>query len=87
VADSGLHCQFFNEDVQVDANDMAVEVVHPAWGPYRRPTPGVSLSLTPGYVGPGNRPGEHTRLILEEIGYSEAEIADLKEKSVVTWPE
>ena len=48
--------------------------------------PGVvpKLSDTPGgtrWLGPGL--GEHTVAVLESIGYSEAQIAELKERGVV----
>ena len=86
-ADGARYCEFLNGDPHVTANAMMVDVVHPAWGPYKRPGVGVNLSLTPGVAGPGNRIGEHTRLLLQELGYSDAEAAHLKEQSTVTWPE
>ncbi len=87
VADAGRYYAFFNEDLHIEANGMATEVEHPVYGKYKRHSSNVSLSLTPGVVGPGNRAGEHSRLILEELGYSPSEIRQQKAKGVVTWPE
>ncbi len=86
VADGGEYWIFFNTDPHVDANCMAVEVDHPKWGTYRRHTPNVQMSLTPGVAGPGNRAGEHSRQILEELGYSATQIDDLGLTSIVAWP-
>ena len=43
----------------------------------------VNLSRTPSRVGSGPLRGQHTRSILEELGYTQPEIDELYEKQVV----
>ncbi len=73
------------EDPQVKAREMIVEI--PAWNGARlrvSNTP-VKLSRTPGGATSGpDRPGGHTaQLLREQLGYSDAQIADLVARSVV----
>ncbi len=66
------------EDPQVRARDMVVEATHSRLGPVRTLGPPVKFSATPAGVRRGApRLGEHTREILTEYGYSEAEIERL----------
>jgi len=63
---------------------MVVDVIHESWGIYRQLGIAPKFSLTPGslrFHAPGF--GEHTRPILEELGYTGAEIGQLKDAGIV----
>jgi crotonobetainyl-CoA:carnitine CoA-transferase CaiB-like acyl-CoA transferase len=68
-------------------NGFTDEVTHPMFGAHRRHGPIVTLSETPGVVGPGCLVGQHTRQILGELGYSDEDMSALRDKGVVAWPE
>ena len=85
-ADRYRQCEFLNKDPHMTETEMSTLAMHPAWGQYRRFGVGVNFSLTPGVAGGGNRVGEHTQSLLEEMGYSKAEIDDLGKKGAVIWP-
>jgi crotonobetainyl-CoA:carnitine CoA-transferase CaiB-like acyl-CoA transferase len=55
-------------------------------GMYWRHGPLIHFSETPGQARPFCEKGEHTRAILSELGYDEAQMADLLQANVVTWP-
>ncbi len=63
---------------QTVANGTVIETVHPAAGRVRQARPAARFSETPTSARRGGPAlGEHTREILGEAGYSEAEIAEL----------
>ncbi len=74
-----------NDPTMVD-NGFTAEVDHPMFGRRRRHGPIVTLSETPGSVGPGCLVGQHTRQILGELGYTEDQMADLRQRGIVGWP-
>jgi crotonobetainyl-CoA:carnitine CoA-transferase CaiB-like acyl-CoA transferase len=87
VADEMSHFAFLHRGPQATAVDMMGTSEHPSFGgTYRRHAPVVGLSRTPGHGGAFCEKGEHTRAILEELGYDTRTIAEFKEEGVITWP-
>jgi alpha-methylacyl-CoA racemase len=71
----------------VRARDMVVELDQPGAGPVRQLGIPVKLDRTPGAVrAPGPVLGEHTDDVLGALGYSESEVAALKESGAVAGP-
>jgi crotonobetainyl-CoA:carnitine CoA-transferase CaiB-like acyl-CoA transferase len=72
------------ENEQIQHLRMAVPVTHPALGEVRVQAPPVTLSRTPGSVR-AHAPdtGEHTDEILGELGFSQAEVRELRAEKVV----
>jgi crotonobetainyl-CoA:carnitine CoA-transferase CaiB-like acyl-CoA transferase len=86
VADALSHFAFLYEDPQARAVGMMTQVEHPSLGgPYRRYAPVVSLSDTPSRALPFCELGEHSRALLTELGYADAEIDRLHDAGVVGW--
>lgn len=74
-------------DPEVVANGLVAEYQHPEYGRFRQFGSLIDFSETPGRIaGPPPRLGEHSELVLAELGYSEEEMADLKERGITTWP-
>jgi crotonobetainyl-CoA:carnitine CoA-transferase CaiB-like acyl-CoA transferase len=66
------------------ARGMRVEVEHPVFGKIPMVGPMPKLSATPARVSTaGPRPGEHSRAILEELGYRDGAIASLIDEGAV----
>ena len=71
-------------DPQVLARDMVVEIEHPIAGRVKNIGVPVKLSETPGQIRrPAPTLGQHTNEILDEIGLTQAEIAELGATRVV----
>jgi crotonobetainyl-CoA:carnitine CoA-transferase CaiB-like acyl-CoA transferase len=67
---------------------MVVDYEHPILGAMRQFGHLINFSDTPGHIGgPPPRVGEHTREILEELGYRGEEMDALKASGVVYWPD
>ena len=87
TADAMSHFAFLFRDPQALANGTMVETEHPSFGGrYWRHAPMVRFSDTPGKARPHCELGEHTRAILQELGYDQTEMADLRQADVVGWP-
>jgi crotonobetainyl-CoA:carnitine CoA-transferase CaiB-like acyl-CoA transferase len=71
-------------DPQVLHRHMVVEVEHPTVGKVKQPGIAIKLSETPGKVR-RLAPifGEHTEEILRELGYTQPQIAELRQSSVI----
>ncbi|MFA7247221.1 MAG: CoA transferase, partial [Dehalococcoidia bacterium] len=69
---------------QVIASDMVQTVKEPKKGNVREMGVPVALADTPGKIkGPSPQPGQHTREVLKELGYSAQEIKRLKQGNVI----
>ena len=71
-------------DPQVLHREMLLEMYHPTLGAIKQTGLPIKFSLTPGGL---DRPppllGEHNGQILKDLGYSDAQIAEMAEKSVI----
>ena len=67
---------------------LVAEYEHPLLGRVRQFGNLITFSDTPGRPGARRRRcvGEHTREILRELGYDDADVDDLHARGVVTWP-
>jgi crotonobetainyl-CoA:carnitine CoA-transferase CaiB-like acyl-CoA transferase len=74
------------EHEQVAQNDMIVDVVHPTAGSIRLTGIPVKLSRTPGeVVRPAPLLGEHTKMILKDLGYAESTLDALAAQGVIQY--
>ncbi|MBE3580597.1 MAG: CoA transferase [Thermoanaerobacteraceae bacterium] len=72
-------------DPQIRHREMIVPVEHPVAGPVWMAGTPFKLSRTPGaIVRPAPTLGQHTYEVLQEIGYSEAELKELEAEGVIT---
>ena len=65
------------------AAGLLVDVEHPTFGDHPRLAPSATLSRTVATVGPGCLRGQHTRAVLDEIGYDAEQIADLLNRTII----
>ena len=87
IAFLGGQSEFTSTDPVLYETGLTVDVDHPLFGRIRRHAPPVIFSESPGRVGPSCLRGEHTRSVLEDLGYSQAEIAELEQSGAVFGPE
>jgi crotonobetainyl-CoA:carnitine CoA-transferase CaiB-like acyl-CoA transferase len=83
-SDVGL---FLEEHPQAATNRMVVEVDSPRFGKYLRHGAIIDFSDAPGRLGHGSFAGEHTVRVMRELGYSEAQITELRSRRVIHWEE
>ena len=72
------------EDPHIHARQMVAELTHPQYGPLRVLGIPIKLSDTPGIV--ENAPpmfGEHNRDVLQKLGFTEKEVAELERSGVL----
>ncbi len=70
------------------AAGLVADYVHPTYGRFRQFGHLVGLSETPGRIaGPPPLLGQHSREVLADLGYTDAEIADLRDLGVTLWPD
>ena len=84
--DRGMY-HFFNEDSHVRENGFLQQVEATRLGEFWRYTPVVAFSATEGKAGPAPLRGEHTRPVLKELGYTDDQIQDYKQRGIVDWEE
>ena len=73
------------EDPHIRAREMVQELTHPEYGPLRYLGIPVKLSDTPGEMQSAPpRFGEHNRVVLRELGFTERAIDQLSAASVIT---
>jgi crotonobetainyl-CoA:carnitine CoA-transferase CaiB-like acyl-CoA transferase len=78
---------FVETHPQAAVNRMVVEVDSPRFGKYLRHGTIVDFSDATACLAHGAFAGEHTERVLRELGYTEAQIADLHSRRVVHWEE
>jgi crotonobetainyl-CoA:carnitine CoA-transferase CaiB-like acyl-CoA transferase len=78
----GSASQFACTDPDIRSTGHVVEVDHPIFGPILRAGLPQRFSETPGRLGTGCWAGQHTRSVLEELGYSNERIATLEAKGI-----
>jgi crotonobetainyl-CoA:carnitine CoA-transferase CaiB-like acyl-CoA transferase len=79
--------EFTIEHPAMTENGFVAEVDHPWFGRHRRHGAIVTMPAQPAVPGPACLVGQHTRQVLAELGYSPEEIAGLRARGVVTWPD
>ena len=84
--DRGMY-HFFNEDSHVREIGLLTQVDAPRFGEFWRYNPVVDFSETSGSAGPGPLKGQHTRPILAELGYTDDQIDDFRQRKIVDWEE
>lgn len=70
-------------DPQVQHNDMIVPIEHPQAGQFESTGIPIEMSELDEEYDPPPSQGQHTEEILREIGYSEAEVGDLRSADIV----
>jgi crotonobetainyl-CoA:carnitine CoA-transferase CaiB-like acyl-CoA transferase len=85
VAVESEFSEFTIADPTMVGNGFVAEVDHPLFGRHQRHGPIVTLSATPGTPGPGCLVGQHTRSILAELGYTDEQAKDLRQRGIVAW--
>ena len=79
--------RFFEEHPQAVANRLTVEVDSPRFGKYLRHGPLINFSGAPVRMKHGSFNGEYTVRVMQELGYSDDQIADLRSHGVIYWEE
>jgi crotonobetainyl-CoA:carnitine CoA-transferase CaiB-like acyl-CoA transferase len=79
----GSFSEFTSDNPVLRQTGKVVEVEHPSLGKIPRTGPPVTMSQAATSCAPGCLVGQHTDLILAEIGLSQDEIAEFKEQRVV----
>jgi len=79
--------RFLEEHPQAAANRMTVEVDSPRFGKYLRHGAIIDFSDAPARLGHGPFLGEHTVRMMQELGYTGEQIAELRARGVIHWEE
>ncbi len=84
--DRGMY-HFFAEDEHVAQTGLTVEVSHLKYGEFWRYAPILEFSKTPCVAGGGITRGQHTFPILRELGFTDDQILQMRDKRVLDWEE
>jgi crotonobetainyl-CoA:carnitine CoA-transferase CaiB-like acyl-CoA transferase len=79
--------RFLEEHPQSAANAMVAEVESPRFGKYLRHGALIHFSGAPLRLEHGSYNGEHTVRVMQELGYTEEQIAQLRKGGVIHWEE
>jgi crotonobetainyl-CoA:carnitine CoA-transferase CaiB-like acyl-CoA transferase len=72
------------DNEQVVARDLIAEFDHPSVGRVRQPKPAARFDVDEAKIhGPAPRIGEHSREVMCELGYGEAEIAEMAKDRII----
>jgi len=82
-AEGPVEASVTDPDGLARALGLVLEVEHPVLEKHPRLVPALRFSRSRGVAGSGPRIGQHTDLVLRELGYDEARIAALRAKGVV----
>jgi len=94
LAEHGVACaeardkdfaDFSNTDPEMRSAGLWVETKHPSLDVYHRYSAPMTFSDQETVHGPTIYVGEHTQQLLKEVGYSDQQMNDLKQRKVVTW--
>jgi crotonobetainyl-CoA:carnitine CoA-transferase CaiB-like acyl-CoA transferase len=85
-ATGALAVGMFDPGGVADQMGWLTTVNHPLFDQHPRTTELVQLSRSGSRLGAGEMIGGHTRPILQELGYSEARIDELRAAGIVDWP-
>ena len=78
---------FLEDHPQAAANRMVVEVDSPRFGKYLRHGTIVGFSDAPTRMAHGAFAGEHTVRLMQELGYTDDQIAELRARRIIHWEE
>jgi crotonobetainyl-CoA:carnitine CoA-transferase CaiB-like acyl-CoA transferase len=79
--------EFFLDDPHARENELAVEVESPRYGRHIRHGSIVHFSETPPRILSASYPGQHTRTVLGELGYSGEQVEEYRTRRIVDWEE
>jgi len=86
IADADAPTRWLH-DPELVAQGLVADYPHPEYGRFRQVGHLLHFSETPGKIwGPPPRLGEHSRQVLDELGYTPDEMERLRELGVTTWP-
>ena len=88
VADNDKE-EFLLDDSHSQDNELAVETEdeNPRYGRYIRPGGIVHFSEMTGRYRAAPYAGQHTRAVMREVGYSDQQIDEYRERRIVEWEE
>jgi crotonobetainyl-CoA:carnitine CoA-transferase CaiB-like acyl-CoA transferase len=78
---------FLEENPQSHSSKMIAEVASPRFGKYLRHGSILNFSDAAARLEHGAFPGEHTVSLMQELGFSAAQISDLRERRIIHWEE
>lgn len=77
------YSEFTCTDEVLRQTGFVVKIDHPLFGPILRAAPALRFSDTPARLAPSCMNGQHTRAILNELGYGDDKVTALREAGVI----